>query len=83
MSLSICGVENDTVDDLIHTSNKRLRQEETAENNDVVLPDLSEKYIDNINQAIKILKRVVYRKKRGKKKVVIQTVKLSNTSYSR
>ena len=68
MSLSICGVENDTVDDLIHTSNKRLRQEETAENNDVVLPDLSEKYIDHINQAIKILKRVVYRKKRGKKK---------------
>ena len=45
-----------------------MRQEETAENNDVVLPDLSEKYIDNINQAIKILKRVVYRKKRGKKK---------------
>ena len=68
LSLSICGVENDTVDDLIHTSNKRLRQEETAENNDVVLPDLSEKYIDNINQAIKILKRVLYRKKRGKKK---------------
>ena len=52
LSLSICGVENDTVDDLIHTSNKRLRQEETAENCDVVLPDLSEKYIDHINQAI-------------------------------
>ena len=68
ISISICGIIKDKINDLIHTSNKNLRTEESDGNDDILIPDLCEKYVDDVDQAIKVIKRVIHHRKKHKKK---------------